>query len=545
MKLRLVIAAVLLSCFVFSCAPSKVTKNILVKSPIVMPSTLEADPDGQLFTSLGGEPSLLNPVLSTDSASSGVEGAIFSGLIKFNAKLEVVPDLCERWTTSKDGKTWDFYLKAGVVWHDGVEFTAEDVAFTFNAILNPKVNSVRRSDYIINGRPIQFSAPSKYHFRAILPEAFAPFLIQMGMGIIPKHLFAGGDINTSPWNRKPVGTGPFKLKEWVSGDHLTVERNVNFYFGRPLLKEIIYKIIPDENTGLVALQSKELDLAGIPAKDYQRMLQMKDINVFEYQTLLYTYLGFNLDNPLFASPVVRRALAYAVDKQQLINLILRGHGTPAFAPSSPMSWAYNDQVAKYQYDPAKAAELLSQEGWRVGTDGVLKKQNGLQSFEFTVLVNQGNKDREKAATILQQQFKKIGVKMNVRILEWSALLKIINSPAEKKNFDAVVIGWSLGLDPDAFSIWHSSQFPRGFNFIHYKNSKVDYLLEQGRVTMDREQRKLIYASLWQEICRDEPYLFLWYPDSIVGVSQRVGGLSVPPGPAGIIIDLEKVFVRKQ
>ena len=134
--------------------------------------------------------------------------------------------------------------------------------------------------------------------------------------------------------------------------------------------------------------------------------------------------------------------------------------------------------------------------------------------------------------------------MNVRVLEWSALLKIINSSSNKKDFDAVIIGWSLGLDPDAYSIWHSSQFPHGFNFIHYGNPVVDQLLREGRTTIKQEKRKPIYEKLWKQICEDEPYICLWYPNSIVGVSQRVGGLSVPPGPAGIIIDLEKVFVTK-
>jgi peptide/nickel transport system substrate-binding protein len=515
---------------------------------------VDYNPNGRLIDSLGGEPSVLNPILSTDSSSSAVEGALFNGLIKFNAKLDPVPDLCERWTVSPDGKTWDFYLRKGVRWHDGQAFTSADVVFTFHSILNSKVNSVRRSDYIINGSPVQFFAVNKYQVRAILPEPFAPFLVHMGMGIIPHHIYEYRSINNNPANRKPIGTGPFKFKEWVSGDHITVVRNDKYHFGRPLLKEIVFKIIPDENSALVALQAKELDMSGIPSKDYLRMKKVKGINVYEYQTLLYTYLGFNLDSPLFCNREVRQALAYAVNRDQIINLIFRGHAKPAFAPSSPVSWAYSNQVEKYPYNPAKAQEILAKAGWNLGPDGVLvnskKTMVGSKSvklepmrFEFTVLANQGNKDREKAATILQQQFSKIGVKMNIRVVEWSALIKIINSQKTHKDFDAVIIGWALGLDPDAYSIWHSSQFPNGFNFIHYNNKKVDQLLEAGRVTLDRAKRKTIYASLWQEICRDQPYIFLWYPNSIVGVSARVGGLSLPPGPAGIVVDLEKVYVR--
>jgi len=489
----------------------------------------EMDPDGILRFSLGGEVSVLNPILSTDTASSAVEGAIFTGLVKVNEKLEMVPDLAERWEVSKDGKIWTFYLRKNVKWHDGIIFTAEDVKFTFDSILNPKVNSVRRSDYIIDGKPIQFKVLNKYTVQAILPKPFAPFLIHAGMNIIPKHLLEGKDINTAEFNRKPVGTGPFIFKEWQSGDHVSVVRNQNYYFGKPLLAAINYKIIPDENSQLVALEAGEIDDSGIPPKDYTRMKSVKGIKVFEFDALVYTYLGFNLANPKFADKRVRQALAYATDKNQLVSLIFRGLASPAYAPSAPISWAYSDNVPKYPYNLEKAKKLL--------------KEAKAENLEFTILVNQGNKDREKAAVILQQQYKKVGVKVNVRVMEWSALLKIINAPKDPKDFEAVIIGWSLGLDPDAYSIWHSSQYPKGFNFIKYKNPEVDKLLELGRTTMGKSARKKVYARLWKLIAEDQPYIFLWYPKAVEGVSERVGGLS-KPGPAGLFLNIEKVFVRK-
>lgn len=510
---------------------SRSCSSLLICSLLLVGSVFAAgtDPDGVLRFSLGGEVSVINPILSTDTVSSAVEGVIFSGMITFNEQLEPVPDLATDWDVSKDGKTWAFHLRHDVKWHDGVPFTADDVVFTFNSILNPKVNSVRRSDYIIDGQPILFKALDKYTVQAILPKPFAPFLIHAAMSIIPKHLLAGQDINTADFNRHPVGTGPFIFKEWKSGDHVTVERNPNYYLGRPLLKEINYKIIPDENSALVALEAGEIDEAGIPAKDYTRMKSVKGINVYESDVLLYTYLGFNLANPKFADKRVRQALAYATDKKQLVGLILRGLGSPAYAPSAPVSWAYSNDVPKYPYDPEKAKKLL--------------KEAGVKDLEFTILVNQGNKEREKAAVILQQQYKKVGVKVNVRVLEWSALLKIVNANKDPKDFEAVIMGWSLGLDPDAYSIWHSSQYPRGFNFIKYKNPEVDKLLEQGRATTARVERKKIYARLWKTIAEDQPYIFLWYPKEISGVSDKVGGLS-KPGPAGLFLHIEKVYKRK-
>jgi peptide/nickel transport system substrate-binding protein len=351
------------------------------------------------------------------------------------------------------------------------------------------------------------------------------------MSIIPKHLYQGKDINTASCNRKPVGTGPFKFKEWQTGDHVTLVRNDNFYFGKPKLEAIIYKLIPDENAALLAFEAGEVDAAGIPAKDYKRILTLPKINVYEYDTLLYTYLGLNLTRPYFKDKRVRQALAYVVDRKQLIGLILKGHGSPAYAPSAPVSWAYSSDVPKYPFNLEKAKQLLKEAGYPNG-------------FEFTCLVNQGNKEREKAAVVLQQQFAKVGVKMNVRVMEWSALLKIINAPSDPKQFDAVIIGWSLGLDPDSYSIWHSSQYPKGFNFIKYRSGEVDRLLEQGRTTIDRGERKKIYGRIWKLIAEDQPYVFLWYPRVIGAISDRVGGLQLPPGPAGPMIYIEKVFVKK-
>jgi peptide/nickel transport system substrate-binding protein len=514
----------LLLCLTGCAAPGKLTAKA-----IKLPDPAQADPNGSLILALGGEISVINPVLSTDTSSSAVEGVIFNGLTTINESLEVIPELASSWTVSPDGKIWTFKLRPGVKWHDGQLFTAADVVFTYDTILNPKVNSVRRSDYIIDGEEIKFRALDKLTVQAILPKPFAPFLTRTMMGIIPKHLLEGKDINTASFNRAPVGTGPFKFKEWVTGDHVSVVRNDNYYKGRPMLAQIIMKIIPDENSTLVALEAGEVDETGVPPKDYQRLKAKAGINVFEYDALTYTYLAFNLANPKFQDKRVRQALAYATDKEQLVKLIFKGLASPAYAPSAPISWAYSDAVEKYSYDPVKARQLLA--------------EAGVKNLSFTILTNQGNKEREKAAVVLQQQFKKVGVKVDIRVMEWSALLKIVNSPQAPKDFDAVLMGWALRLDPDAYSIWHSSQYPTGFNFIDYKNPAVDRLLARGRTTLDQAQRKKIYAQLWQVIAADQPYIFLWYPKSVVAIRERVGGLS-RPGPAGLMLNIEKLFVTK-
>ncbi|MBI5399408.1 peptide-binding protein [Candidatus Saganbacteria bacterium] len=521
--------AVVIFLFLLVCLTGCAGSGSLSAKPIKLPDPAQADLNGSLILSLGGEVSIINPILLTDTSSSAIEGTIFTGLTTINEKLEVVPDLAKSWDVSADGKIWTFHLRSDVKWHDGQPFTADDVVFTFNSILNPKVNSVRRSDFIIDGEPIKFRALDNLTVQAFLPRPFAPFLTHTGMSLIPKHLLEGKDINTAEFNRRPVGTGPFKFKEWVTGDHVIVVRNDNYYLGKPKLAQIIFKIIPDENSMLVALEAGEVDSAGVPPKDYRRLKAKEGLNVFEYDALTYTYLAFNLANPKFQDKRVRQALAYATNKEQLVKLIFKGLASPAYAPSVPISWAYSDAVEKYPYNPEKARQLL--------------KEAGTENLSFTILTNQGNKEREKAAVILQQQFEKVGIEVNVRVMEWSALLKIINAPKGPKDFDAVLMGWSLGLDPDAYSIWHSSQYPVGFNFIDYRNTAVDRLLARGRTTLNQAERKKIYAKLWQIIAADQPYLFLWYPKSIEAIRERVGGLS-RPGPAGLMLHLEKIFVTK-
>jgi peptide/nickel transport system substrate-binding protein len=484
------------------------------------------DPNGRLLMPLGGEISVINPILSADSASSAIEGVIFTGMVKVDKDLSFQPDLASSWSVSKNGLVWTFYLRRDVKWHDGYPFTAEDVKFTFDTIMDPRVNSVRRGDYYIDGKPIKFKVLDKYTIQAILPKPFSPFLVSTAMSIIPKHILMGRETDMSPLNRHPIGTGPFMFVEYKAGDHVLVKRNPDYYGGSPKLAEILFKIVPDENTALVGLRSGSLHEAGIPAKDFH---PMKNIVLYKYDALLYSYMGFNLRSTKFKDVRVRQALSYAVNRKQLIGLIFRGYASPAYSPCSPVSWAYSDNVHKYEYNVEKAKALL--------------KEAGAQNLEFTLLVNHGNKEREKAAAILQYQFKKIGVKMNIRVLEWSALLKVINAKKDPKDFDAVLIGWSTGIDPDSYSIWHSSQYPAGLNFIGYNNRNVDKLLDDGRREISRVGRKMIYARMYKEITGDAPYIFLFYPQVLTGVRDDVCGLS-DPGPAGLFVDMEKIYIKK-
>lgn len=484
----------------------------------------------------GADAVMLNPILSADSASSLIEGFVFDSLITVDDNLNFIPRMAEKWEASKDGAIWTFYLKKGIKWHDGAEFTAQDVKFTIDSIMNPKVNSPRKSDYELI-KTMEVIDP--YTIRFTLKESYAPFLASMGMGIIPKHLFEREEINTSKYNRKPIGTGPYRFKEWRSAEYIALEVNENYFDKIPKIKKIKVKVIPDANIVQLQLRTGEVDTGGIEPKDYELMKKAQGLNTYLYDALAYTYLGFNLQNPLFQDVKVRQAISYAVDRDVIVNKVLRGIGSPAGSPVSPLSWAYNSEIRSYPYDPRKAKELLAEAGWKdTNGDGILEKDG--KPFKFVLMTNKGNKTREDLTVILQQQLKEVGIEAEPRIIEWATF---ISNYVNKKNFDAIILGWSLGIDPDNYSIFHSSQIADGLNFISYKNPQADKLLEKGRTTVDQNQRKQIYGEFQRIIAEDQPLVFLYYPKSITGVRDRIGGVK-PPTAAGLFLHEDEWFIKE-
>jgi peptide/nickel transport system substrate-binding protein len=376
--------------------------------------------------------------------------------------------------------------------------------------------------------------------QVILPEPFAPFMVSMGMGILPKHLFAGQNINTTALNRKPVGTGPFIFKEWKSGSYVRLTRNPHYHAGPVGTAEVVFKVYPETNTALVALESAEIHENDIPPKDLPRFSKNRSLNLFLYDQLQYFYIGFNQDG-LFKDKNLRLAFAQAIDKDKMIKVLFKGLYTPAHAPMPKVSWAYEPQVKKYEFNPAQSKKLIEASGYKFNLQTGYYEKNG-KTLAFEILLPQGRRDSQRACEMMQQFLKQAGMKMELRSMEWTALLKILNAPTGPKKFEVTMMGWSAGIDPDGYSIWHSSQYPQGFNFIHYQNKNVDELLIKGRRTLDQKKRREIYSQIQKLISEDQPYYFLWYPKSITAISKKVGGYDSQPGPAGPFLKTEKIFV---
>lgn len=487
-----------------------------------------------------GDASYLNPVLSSDSASGTVNGLVYNGLIKYDKNINLIGDLASSWEVSKDGLTITFHLRKNVKWHDGEPFTAEDVKFTYEKLVDPKVMTPYASDF---ERIKKLETPDPYTVKVIYKEPFSPALESWGMGIIPKHIFSNGDFNNHPANRKPIGTGPYKFVDWKTDERIVLEANPDYFEGRPYINRVMYRIIPDAAVEFLELKRGSVDSMGLTPDQYQREAISKKFlekfNKFRYPSFGYTYFGFNLLNPLFKEKKVRQAIAYAINKQEIIDGILLGLGQECTGPFPPASWAYNHNVKKYEFNPEKAKKMLEECGWKDSNlDGILDKEG--KNFEFTITTNQGNKTRELCAIMIQQRLHDVGIRAKVRILEWSSF---IHQYIDNKKFDAVILGWSLGRDPDLYSIWHSSQTGNGqYNFASYKNPEVDKLLEEGRRIFDKEKRKGIYQKIHAILAEDQPYIFLYVPDALVVMHNRFHGIEV--APLGIGHNFIKWYVPK-
>jgi peptide/nickel transport system substrate-binding protein len=498
--------------------------------------------DNTLRLNLSAEPSLLNPILSTDSASSSVEAFIFNGLLGTNEDLELVPELATHYIINDSGTEYTFHLKENVTWHDGHPFTAHDVKYTFETLLDPKTNTVRRSNFVINGKPIEILVINDHTVKFILPEPFSPFLVRVSTSILPKHILENDNINTSEFNRNPIGTGPYIFNEWRSGQYIKLSKNESYFEGSPKIDTVLFSVINDPNAALIALKKQEIYVAGIPPKDIKKIKEEPHIQTHSYYDLIYSYLAFNLENPHFKDRRVRLAITHALNKDALVKGVLKGHGQAAEIPSSPLLWSYPEsELEAPKFDIEVSKQLLQDAGYILNSKTNILEKNGVP-FEFTILTNKGNKEREKTAQIIQQALRQLNIKVNLQIMEWSAFLKIVNNPVPPKAFDAVILAWSLSIEPDAYSIWHSSQFPKGFNFIGYNNATVDQLLVKGRRETDQAKRKAIYEKMYSEIINDAPYVFLYYPETTIGTNKILQGLSTP-GPSGLLNNKTKLYLK--
>ncbi len=487
-----------------------------------------------------GDASVLLPVLASDSASFDITGLIYNGLVKYDKDIRLEGDLATRWEISDDNLRIRFFLRPGVHWHDGAPFTAKDVEYTYKVYVDPNTPTAYATDFM---RVKEFRVLDSLTCEATYEKPYAPALASWGQGILPRHLLENQEITKSPLQRNPIGTGPYKFKEWKTGEKIVLDSNHEYFEGRPYIDRVMTRIIPDLATMFLELKAGRLDQMGLTPLQYMRQTNTQwfktNFKKYRYISFSYTYLGYNLNDWKFKSKKTRQALTTAIDREGIVKGVLLGLGTVAHTPYKPDTFWYNPNVKKFPYDPKKARQMLEEEGWRdTNGDGIIEKDG--KPFEFTIITNQGNDIRKNTAIIIQKNLRAVGIKVNIRIIEWAAFLKnFIN----KRNFEACLLGWGIGIDPSQIDIWDSRKTgEKELNFISYQNAEVDRLLELGASVYDPEERKKYYDKFQEIISDDQPYTFLFVPDSLPIISARFHG--IVPAPIGISYDFIRWYVPK-
>ncbi|MGJ4857332.1 peptide ABC transporter substrate-binding protein [Labrys sp. La1] len=489
-------------------------------------------PSGQMVISFSQEPTVFNPHLLHIEVDEGIHYSVFNPLFdvdpegKFTPSLAVEVPSVENGGISADGLSWKVKLRDGVKWHDGKPFTAEDVKFTLELMVDPNFRSWRRTGHE-HVRDIKVVSPTEITWR--MEKAFAPYpSILASTFIVPKHILGEvADKNTAPFNNAPVGTGPFKWSKRVAGDYIELAANEDYFGEGPYLERVVYKYIPDMTVMYTQFKTGDVDLVGlqwITADHYEeaKTLEGKIVTVVPNGTI--ESVAFNMERPQFKDPAVRKALYHALDKKTIIEALYYGLPTPTESYMPQQSYYYNPDLPKQEYDPEKAKKVLDEAGWVPGADGIRAKDGVRLSFSNSTTA--GNHLREQAQQFMQQSFKDVGVEMTISNLPPAVMW---GDYWMMSKFDSVVVGLNFltGPDPDTSDYFMSTSSGakggNGQNTWQYANPEVDRLLkEAGNLFVPEERRKLYFKI--QEIMRaDLPFLPMYQYATVRGRKKGVEG----------------------
>jgi peptide/nickel transport system substrate-binding protein len=453
-------------------------------------------------------PVTLDPRVATDALSLHVAGLLFNALVRADEQLRVVPDLAAGWEQT-DERTVLFHLRRGVRFHHGRELTADDVRFTFQSLA--AVGSAHAA-LLQEIREIRVLDRHRVVFH--LERPFAPLLYHLMVGIVPADLAL-----SDGFGQAPVGTGPFRFARWDQNEQVALEAFDGHFAGAPRVARLGLRVIPDATIRFLELKKGSIDLllGSLPPEVLPLAEALPGIQVAQGPSSNYTYLGFNLRDPILGDLRVRRAIAYAIDRAGLITHLLRGQATPSTGLLFPQHWAYDPNVPMIPYDPERAVRLLDEAGYPA--------KQGVR-FSLTFKATTGELSRA-IAEAMQFQLAQIGIRVEIRSYEWGTFYADIKSG----NFQLYVLTWVGITDPDYYHyIFHSASVPpRGANRGHYANPEVDRLLAAGRQTSDPRRRKAIYGQIQQILAGELPYVSLWHELRWAAYRKSVRGFFLTPG----------------
>jgi ABC-type transport system substrate-binding protein len=423
-----------------------------------------------------------------------------------------------------------FHLRSGVRFHDGHAFSADDVKFTFEAIMNPSNLSPRLSDY----EPVKsVEVIDPLTVKITYKRLYSPAIASWAIGILPEHLLnsmslseeaqkSGKDpatfsIRDSAFNRHPVGCGPYMFTEWKSDQLILLDRFHNYWEGPPNYRRYVFRIIPDALTQEMEFYAGTIDNYGVQPHQVARLKEDKRFQNFSGTSFGYSYIGYNTRREPFNDPRVRKALGMAIDINKIIDFVLYGEGEPISGPFVKQTDFYDRTVKPLPYDPEGALALLAEAGWHKNANGQLEKDG--KPLRFTLITNNGNDIRKAVLAIAQDAWKKIGIDVATDLLEWSVF---IEKRVNQLDFDALVLGWQMGIDPDLYQIWHSSQTgPYQLNFVGFHNAEADDLIIKIREEYDYERQVAFCHRLHQIIAEEQPYTFLYVGKWTAVMDKRI------------------------
>ena len=434
---------------------------------------------------------------------------IFNGLTSHDGENQVAPGLAKSWDYDEDTFTYTFHLEENVKWHDGEPFTADDVKFTIEAIMDPDNGSENAPNYedvtaidVIDDHTISFtlSAPN------------VAFLDYMTMAILPKHLLEGEDMQESDFFRHPIGTGPYKLDSWDAGQAITLVKNEDYFKGTPNIDKIIFKIVPDDNAKAIQMQSGELDLALLTPKDARTFADQDGYTCYDMKTSDYRGILYNFNNDYWtANKDIIPAINYAIDRQAIIDAVLLGQGMTAYGPLQRNIYN-NENVEHYDYNPEKSKEIMESVGCTMGEDGFYYRDG--EKIGFVISVGAGDQVRLDIAQAAAQQLKEVGIDCTVEVpteVDWGGQM-------------AYLIGWGSPFDADdhTYKVFGTD---KGANYSSYSNALVDQYLIEARESADPAVRAEVYDKFQEELAKDPAFTFICYIDANYVAKTSIQGIS--------------------
>ena len=477
-------------------------------------------PKGYLVAGIESNPLQLDPRFSTDANSVRIGNLIYNSLLRYDERSQLQPELAENWRMIDD-RTYLFNLRQGVMFHDGKRFTAADVKYTYESILDPRSFSPKRGLL----RPLEsIDQVGSHQLRFRLRAPHAPFIEQFTIGIVPA---GAGNSNYQP----PPGSGPFRLESLESGEKVTLGANPNYWEGRARLAGVVFKIVPDALVRVLEFKQGAIDFMqnDLEPEMLPWLKRNTDAHVEMNQGTTFQYIGINLTHPILRHQKVRQAIACAIDRDSIIRHLLKNIVSESSGLLSPHNWAYEESAQRWPYDPARAKQLLDAAGF-IDPDGDGPRPRFRLSFKTT------NIDlRRRIAEAFKEQLQQVGIELELRSYEWGTFFSDIKTG----NFHLYSLAWVGIEDPDIYhQIFHSSSVPpNGDNRGRYRNAEVDRLLEQGRVTLERGERQMIYRSVQRLLAEDLPYVPLWWWKNVIVKQPGLRGFVAYPD--GELISLKK------